>query len=163
MSEKWNAESRMRIPGSVRSLISSKLWGSLYAVRVWLPLDTRRKHLSSRAASYSSLRTPPRRHPILLWLEKNIHKRTARIAQRSSSTPFTKFQRCSLTETGRWKEILFRKPKLEKRFVRPERRRSSVVWCAALWAGGSPVRSPSFDRRLFRFSFVRVAVPLITR
>ena len=37
-----------------------------------------------------------------------------------TSTPFTRFQRCSLAETGRWKEIFFHERKLEKRFARPE-------------------------------------------
>ena len=37
-----------------------------------------------------------------------------------SNTPFTRFQRCSLTETGRWKEIFFHERKLEKRFAGPE-------------------------------------------
>ena len=31
---------------------------------------------------------------------------------------------------------------------------SSVGWCAAFWAGGSPVRSPSFDWRLFWLSSI---------
>ena len=115
---------------------------------------SRRKQISYRAESCTSLRTFPPRHPILLWLKKNIHRCTATIAQRWSSTPFTRFQRCSLTETGRWKEIFFRDWKLEKQFVRPESRRSSVVWCAVFWAGRSPVRSPSFDWRLLRISSV---------
>ena len=48
------------------------------------------------------------------------HRYTTRIAKGRSSTPFTRFKRCSLTETGRWKEMFFRDRKLEKRFARPE-------------------------------------------
>ena len=40
--------------------------------------------------------------------------------QRWSSTPFIRFQRCSITETGRWKEIFFHEQKIEKRFAGPE-------------------------------------------
>ena len=54
----------------------------------------------------------------LSW--KKYNRYTARIAQKWSSTPFTRFQRCSLTETRRWKEISWRDRKLEKRFARPE-------------------------------------------
>ena len=42
------------------------------------------------------------------------------ITQRWSSTPFIRFQRCSITETGRWKEIFFHEQKIEKRFAGPE-------------------------------------------
>jgi len=41
-------------------------------------------------------------------------------------------------------------------------RRSSVGWCPAFWAGGSPVWSLSFDRHLFHFPLFHVAVALNT-
>ena len=114
---------------------------------------SRQKQFSFRAASYTSLRTFPRRHSIYYDFKKIYTDVPLELPKADQVLLlFTRFQRCSLTETGRWKEILFRKAKFEKRFVRPESRRSSVVWYAAFRPGGSRVRSPSFDRRLFRFS-----------
>ena len=79
----------------------------LFFVFFVLPLDT------NRLRGESSFRPEPLRKPpyepsrvdIQFYhnFKKNIHRYTARIAQRWSSTPFTKFQRCSLTETWRWK------------------------------------------------------------
>ena len=68
---------------------------------------SRRKQHPSRAASYTSPRTYSRQHPISQWIFKNIHIYTTRIAQRRSSILFTRFQRSSLAERGRWKEIFY--------------------------------------------------------
>ena len=78
---------------------------------------SRRKQHPSRAASYTSPRTFSRQHPISQWIFKNIHIYTTRITQRWSSILFTRFQRSSLAERGRWKEwkeIFFPDSKLEK-------------------------------------------------
>ena len=83
-----------------------------------LALDT------NRFRGESSFRPEPLRKPpyessrvdiqFYYNFKKYIHRYTARIAQKWSSTPFTRFQRFSLIETGRLNEIFFHKAKTWK-------------------------------------------------
>ena len=90
----------------------------------FLPLDTNRLRgeISFRPEPLRKPPYEPSRVDIQFYynFKKYIHRYAARVAQRWSSTPFTRFQRCSLIETGRWKEIFFHGRKLEKWLARPE-------------------------------------------
>ena len=98
------------------------LWSLFHSCFVFffLPLDT------NRLRGESSFRSEPLRKPPYKFepsrvdiqfyynFKKYIHRYTARIAQKWSSTPFTRFQRFSLIGTGRLNEIFFHKAKTWK-------------------------------------------------